>query len=428
MLTAGHPQTHKKTLKKADSVLSKVMSSVIDQNEAEYIIYSSDLINVKNIAGKTSIPTYSRWMHGILGTVSSWDSGFWILHNNLLFPAIQNGILAVPGSKAWYATTVRDSSADIFYICLTADTQGNITEMLTSIMAGNPFIYKRKLRSYNFIQPYFKEVRPLQTSFGYEMSASIFLICAKLPNVHMNVIKSAKLSQWPCRNRNSHQKRSNLYNQGKAKHSTHMVTNVKQTDLFPTRKGNNDDENNNVLISDATKDSDEKDAAKFCLMYDCDKNEDVQKEQEQFDISHSKNSLLKNPKTEDLFSKMVTDITMKHTIKNPRKIHKTDIKKKKGCRFCQNAKEQFILLANSIQTEYLDFVIVDINEPSLPDDLQVPFTPYVRFSTDEYVLSDAKKGKDSLLTKYEISERKRRDTRDILKGTYTSLELQHIKC
>ncbi|CAG2222040.1 unnamed protein product [Mytilus edulis] len=57
---------------------------------------------------------------GILGTVSSWESGFWILHNNLLFPAIKHGVLAEPGSKAWYATTVGDSSADLFYICLTA--------------------------------------------------------------------------------------------------------------------------------------------------------------------------------------------------------------------------------------------------------------------------------------------------------------------
>lgn len=57
---------------------------------------------------------------GILGTTSSWNSGFWILHNNLLFPALTNGALAVPGSRAWYATTVGDISADIFYICLTA--------------------------------------------------------------------------------------------------------------------------------------------------------------------------------------------------------------------------------------------------------------------------------------------------------------------
>ncbi|CAC5408186.1 unnamed protein product [Mytilus coruscus] len=162
---------------KVDSVLSRVMSSVIDEDEAEYIIYSSDLINVKDIAGKTSIPTYSKWMHGILGTASSWKSGFWILHNNLLFPALTNGVLAVPGSRAWYATTVGDSSADLFYICLTAENKGNMTEILMSIMAGNPFIYKKKLHNYDFLQPYFKEVRSLQTSFGYEMSASIFLNC-----------------------------------------------------------------------------------------------------------------------------------------------------------------------------------------------------------------------------------------------------------
>ncbi|OPL33776.1 hypothetical protein AM593_06648, partial [Mytilus galloprovincialis] len=171
---------------KVDSVLSRVLSSVIDQNEAEYIIYSSDLINVKDIAAKTSIPTYSKWMHGILGTVSSWNSGFWILHNNLLFPALTNGALAVPGSKAWYATTVGDSSADLFYICLTADNKGNITEMLTSIMAGNPFIYKRKLHDYYFLQPYLKEVRSLQTSFGYEMSAALFLDCMYTSNINVS--------------------------------------------------------------------------------------------------------------------------------------------------------------------------------------------------------------------------------------------------
>lgn len=36
-------------------------------------------------------------------------------------------------------------------------------------------------------------------------------------------------------------------------------------------------------------------------------------------------------------------------------------------------------LAKRIQTDDLDFVIVDILEPSLPAHLQVPFTPYVRY-------------------------------------------------
>ncbi|OPL33841.1 hypothetical protein AM593_06726, partial [Mytilus galloprovincialis] len=127
---------------------------------------------------------------GILGTVSSWESGFWILHNNLLFPAIKNGVLAEPGSKAWYATTVGDSNADLFYICLTADNKGNITEMLISIMAGNPFIYKRKLHDYDFLQPYVKEIQSLQTSFGYEMSAALFLDCmyASSRNVSTNCL------------------------------------------------------------------------------------------------------------------------------------------------------------------------------------------------------------------------------------------------
>ncbi|VDI66950.1 Hypothetical predicted protein, partial [Mytilus galloprovincialis] len=166
------------------------MSSMIDKEEAEYIIYSSDLINVKDIAGKTSIPTYSKWMHGILGTTSSWNSGFWILHNNLLFPALTNGALAVPGSKAWYATTVGDISVDLFYICLTAENKGNMTEMLISIMAGNPFVYKKKLHNYDFLQQYLKNVQPLHTSFGYEMSATIFLNCmyASSRNVSTNCL------------------------------------------------------------------------------------------------------------------------------------------------------------------------------------------------------------------------------------------------
>lgn len=46
-----------------DSVLSRVVASVTHNNDAEYVIYSSDLINVKDIAAKFSIPTYSKWMH-----------------------------------------------------------------------------------------------------------------------------------------------------------------------------------------------------------------------------------------------------------------------------------------------------------------------------------------------------------------------------
>lgn len=57
-----------------------------------------------------------------------------------------------------------------------SENKGIMTEILMSIMAGNPFIYKKKLHNNDFLKPYFKEVRSLQTSFGYEMSASIFLL------------------------------------------------------------------------------------------------------------------------------------------------------------------------------------------------------------------------------------------------------------
>lgn len=63
----------------------------------------------------------------------------------------------------------------VFFFFL-LENKGNMTEMLISILAGNPFIYKKKLRNDKFLQPYLKEVRSLQTSFGYEMSAAIFMV------------------------------------------------------------------------------------------------------------------------------------------------------------------------------------------------------------------------------------------------------------
>ncbi|XP_052092456.1 uncharacterized protein LOC127728917 [Mytilus californianus] len=385
-----------------DSVLSRSVASVIHNNEAEYIIYSSDLINVKDIAAKFSIPTYSKWMHGILGTVSSWESGFWIIHNNLLFPALTNGALVVPGSKAWYATTVGDSTADVFYICLTADNKGNMTEMLKSIMAGNPFLYKKRLQNYDFLQPYLKEVRSLKTSFGYEMSAEIFLncmhtssnnvstnclftyavttgvgitiftrprgmikhssafcyddqsissldflklekrsplqsgffhsmfalsdktdssvtgmtcfgqdiaanaetiavmICAYLPTVYVDVIKSTRLTQWSCNNKDTKDSQTDIakiYNKGQTRHRTDTLTlpDIKSqiSSASPTEKDAN--EHKREHIHDATNDSDEKDVAKFCQMYDCD-NYNSNVESEDFNINSFNSQLLKNQK------------------------------------------------------------------------------------------------------------------------------------
>lgn len=48
---------------KSDSVLSRVILSIINTESAEYMVYFSDFLNAKNIADIKQIPMRSQWMH-----------------------------------------------------------------------------------------------------------------------------------------------------------------------------------------------------------------------------------------------------------------------------------------------------------------------------------------------------------------------------
>ncbi|CAG2215340.1 unnamed protein product [Mytilus edulis] len=169
-----------------------------------------------------------------------------------------------------------------------------------------------------------------------------------------------------------------IYNKGQTKQKTDTLHHISQQISSASHSDTNSNENDSEQLHDATDDSDEKGVAKFCQMYDCD-NHNGGVDLEEFNINSFNSQLLKNQKMIDRFNEMVADIQMQHNLQNPRKTNKKTKQIKNGCRFCQSAKEQIILLANHMQTDDLDFVIVDINESSLPDYLQVPFTPYIRY-------------------------------------------------
>lgn len=120
-------------------------------------------------------------------------------------------------------------------------------------------------------------------------------VCAHLPKVHVNVVKSARLTQWSCKNKYGRPNRSNMYSQGKGTQETE----VKETNTFVTPKINNEDRNSKQVEYDATYDSDGKEIDKFCMIYDCNIDDDIKKEQEVFDASNWKNPLMKNQKTAD---------------------------------------------------------------------------------------------------------------------------------
>ncbi|KAJ8302810.1 hypothetical protein KUTeg_019206 [Tegillarca granosa] len=162
---------------KEDSVLSRAISPLINDENTEYIVYTSDLINAANIAKQNNIPMYSKVMHGIIATKTSWNSGFWILHNNLFFPPIENRKWKLPGSKQWVLATMGDSMSDIFYICLSAETKNQMSLKLKQMLAGNPIIILRNFYENPISDLNLQAVGELKASFWLNWSASFFMNC-----------------------------------------------------------------------------------------------------------------------------------------------------------------------------------------------------------------------------------------------------------
>lgn len=161
---------------KDNSVLSRAILS-ITKAESEYIIYSNDLINARTIAHDLKYPTYSKWMHGIIGTDSHWSSGMWILHNNLFFPPTKESTLTKPGSKAWYMATVGDSEADIFYICLSVAHKEEMENIFINVMAGNPFIITKHVNEQSFVNSYLTEMASEKSSAVFESAIKFAVNC-----------------------------------------------------------------------------------------------------------------------------------------------------------------------------------------------------------------------------------------------------------
>ncbi|XP_048732914.2 uncharacterized protein LOC125649412 [Ostrea edulis] len=159
-----------------DSVLSKAADLIIDGVLPQYFLYSYDLINLMRVSKTVTFPMYSKWMQGILASDRNTENGFWILHNNFLFPAISNGKLQPPTSSSWRSVTIGDSSEDLFYVCLSLETRENLLDSVKNILAGNPFIYHKKLTDLK-LEEYFTEITEKNHPFSLLASANAYMEC-----------------------------------------------------------------------------------------------------------------------------------------------------------------------------------------------------------------------------------------------------------
>ncbi|XP_076088541.1 uncharacterized protein LOC143058948 [Mytilus galloprovincialis] len=162
---------------KSDSVLSRVILSIINNESAEYMVYFSDFLNAKNIADIKQIPMRSQWMHGMFATDNSWESGTWLLSNNLLFPPTKDSNLVSPESRQWISSTIGDSGIYLFYVCISADSNKDVQSIFGKILAGNPFVFNQKINENAFMKAYLQDVRPLNSSFSLHASANLFMNC-----------------------------------------------------------------------------------------------------------------------------------------------------------------------------------------------------------------------------------------------------------
>ncbi|XP_063428611.1 uncharacterized protein LOC134711716 isoform X2 [Mytilus trossulus] len=141
------------------------------------MVYFSDFLNAKNIADIKQIPMRSQWMHGMFATDNSWESGTWLLSNNLLFPPTKDSNLVSPESRQWISSTIGDSGIDLFYVCISADSNKDVQSIFGKILAGNPFVFNQRINENAFMKAYLQDVRPLNSSFSLHASANLFMNC-----------------------------------------------------------------------------------------------------------------------------------------------------------------------------------------------------------------------------------------------------------
>ncbi|XP_078314814.1 uncharacterized protein LOC111131181 isoform X2 [Crassostrea virginica] len=159
---------------KKEGVLAKAINKIIQKELDTYIIYSNDLLNVAKIAEALRVPSFLKWNHGIIAMDSSLSKGFWILHNNLFFPALNGSHFAEPGGKVWKDATIGDSTDNVFYVCISAGNEQEVRGMLTSILVGNAFFHHSS-PSTLFKNEIYKKALNEHTSFHSSGSALPFM-------------------------------------------------------------------------------------------------------------------------------------------------------------------------------------------------------------------------------------------------------------
>ncbi|XP_062589347.1 uncharacterized protein LOC134250998 [Saccostrea cucullata] len=159
-----------------DSALARAVELIINDVFPQYFTYSYDLINVMRVAKTLRFPTYGKWMQGILASDKSSEKGFWILHNNFLFPAFSNRQLQSPTSYSWKSATIGDSSEDLFYVCMSLENRVSLLDAVKSILAGNPFIYHKELTDMK-LEDYFTEIKERNHPFSLLASANTYMEC-----------------------------------------------------------------------------------------------------------------------------------------------------------------------------------------------------------------------------------------------------------
>ncbi|CAG2215341.1 unnamed protein product [Mytilus edulis] len=143
------------------------------------------------------------------------------------------------------------------------------------------------------------------TCFGKDIAANAetiaVMICAHLPTVYVDAIKSTRLTQWSCHKKNSRTDIAGIYNKGQTKHRTDTLRNIKPkiSSASPTEKTANGNDSDQLHV--AIDESDEKGVAKFCQMYDCD-SYDSEVELEESNTNSFNRELLKNKEMNDRYS------------------------------------------------------------------------------------------------------------------------------
>ncbi|CAG2254877.1 GLUT12 [Mytilus edulis] len=129
------PETKGKSLEQISEEMNK--RSIISGMKARcfrclrcFTVYKTDLhqrqdneiieIGILSEGDNCSTRISNKILKGLFATDNSWESGTWLLSNNLLFPPTKDSNLVSPESRQWISSTIGDSGIDLFYVCISA--------------------------------------------------------------------------------------------------------------------------------------------------------------------------------------------------------------------------------------------------------------------------------------------------------------------